>query len=290
MTYQSKPSVFDFLDASQFLRAHYEWRKKNESEFSLQKWSDELGLGSKITLRFILNRRRRISPKSSLVFRSNLKMNEAEAKCFELLIAYSQAKNTSQKDLFGTELLKIHRSRVPNTPVDAKIATQSIFGPAILTLLTFSDIEKTAENLARLINTEISIVENILEGFESQGIVTRNQNMYAFEANILKVSDSQDLKSFYEYWIERSKRALDLPKNSRKYRALQFAINQEEYEKVLEKLDEYAIGLLSKFSQVEFKNRRLYMYETCLFPISESQEKTKLFKDTSSELKTSDLG
>lgn len=266
-----KPSVFDFLDAAQFLQSYFDWRKNLKKSFSITEWSEELDFGSPVTLRFILKRMRRISARSAEVFKRNIFSAEVEGKCFEALVAYSQAKSAEERKAFGTQLIHLHRQQIQTSykTVDAPIAVRSVFGPLVLTLMTFKDFKKNANSLSGLLRVDVQAIQEILSNFENEKIITKDpEGNYEFPNEILKVPDSPDLRKFYEYWIQRSKEALNFPVESRKYRALNFALSDDEYRKVLEKLDEYAVGLLNQFNNSTFENRTLYMFESSLFPIS----------------------
>lgn len=270
MPNKTKPCVFDFLDAAQFLQSYFDWRKDLNKNFSIADWSDELNFGSCVTLRFILKRMRRISARSAEIFKKNLFHSQAEAQCFDTLVAYSQAKTSEERKAFGASLLSLHRQRINYETIDAKIASRNIFGPLVLTLMTFNDFKKTAKNLSYLLRVELGLIESILTEFEKEKVISKKPDgEYEFLGNILKIPDNPDLKKFYEYWIDQSKKALSLPAETRKYRALNFALTREEYQKVLEKLDEYAAGLLNQFNSPNLENRTLYMFESSLFPISE---------------------
>lgn len=265
-----KPSVFDYLDVCQFLQTHYEWRKEHNPDFSLAKWSEELGLGSKVTLRFILKGMRSISPRSALVFRSQLFTTDLERNCFDALISYSQAKTTSEKQSFGMTLLALHKQSMTYVAVDASVVEKSIYAPLVLALLTFQDLPKNSKTLAQLLNADENLISRVLEQLESEKLVNQSScGEYQVQGDLFKFPDNPSLRKFYEYWIDRSKQALDLPREVRKYRSLNFALTPGEYETALEKLNEYAAGLMSKFNHDSFSGRRLYMYETCLFPVSE---------------------
>lgn len=270
MQNKTKPDVFDFLDAAQFLQSYFEWRKYLKNGFSIAEWCEELNFGSRVTLRFILKKMRRISSRSGEILKKNLFHTLAEAQCFDALVAYSQAKTSEERKAFGAALLNIHKQRIKFETVDAEVAGQNIFGPLVLTLMTFKDFKKNAKTLSYLLQVDIDLIENILSEFEKAKIISKNQDgHFEFAASLLKIPDNPGLKKFYEYWIDRSKKALSLPVETRKYRALNFALTQEEYQKILEKLDEYAMGLLNQFNNPNLENRTLYMFESSLFPISQ---------------------
>jgi len=269
----NKPSIYDFLDVTQYLTSHFEWRKSVDSQFSIAKWAAELGFQSKVTLRFILKKQRSISSRMAAVLKANLKLSENEGLYFESLLAYTQAKTTTEKQALGVALMKLQRHQFHQTELPLDAVTRHVFSPIVLTLLTFNDFEKNKTNIAKLLMLEENQAEKILDDLEADGLITQNPDKtYQFTSATFRIPDSPSLKKFYEYWIDRSKAALELPMEVRRYRALKFALTEEEFKDVVEKMNEYSLLLLSKYQSSTLTGRKLYMYESAIFPISETLE------------------
>ncbi|MBO9665778.1 MAG: TIGR02147 family protein, partial [Bdellovibrio sp.] len=233
----------------------------------------ELGFDSPVTLRFILKKRRNISKTTVKVLISNLRLNDLEANYFENLVAYSQAKTSAEKQALGASLIKIQRQQFQQFMVPTKMMERNVFAPVILTLLTFDDFARTAKNISTLLGLEEATAEEILSSMAADGLITLlDDQTYHFAESTFKVAGGESLKDFYRYWIDRSKQALELPFEQRRYRALKFALTPEEFSEVIEKLNEYSLLLLSKYQSSALEGRRLYMYETAVFPVSKSLE------------------
>ncbi len=140
-----KPSIFDFLDLVQFLQTHFKWRKNVEAQFSYTAWSNELGIGSKTILRFVLQRKRRISLKTAQVLKSNLRLQLPEAEYFDYLLSYSQPRSEAERTASGAKLINLQRAQYKQVEFDATQTTLDVLGPIVLTLLTFKDFEPRSE-------------------------------------------------------------------------------------------------------------------------------------------------
>jgi len=271
-----KPIIYDYLDAAQFLNAYLDWLKSQRPGFSIAKWADELGFESKVTLRFILKKQRSISPRTIQVLRANLNLNNNEAEYFDSLVIYSQAKTVAERQALGAALMKLQRGQFQQKILPAATAGRHAFTPVILTLLTFSDIVKDVTHIARLLMIEESEAEKVLTDLLNDGLVSQNQDgTYDFKETTFRVTTSAGLRGYYEYWIDRSKRALDLPLEERRYRSLKFALSKEEFEEVVEKINDYSMLLLSKYQASSLEGKRLYMLESALFPISTFVDESK---------------
>jgi uncharacterized protein (TIGR02147 family) len=285
------PSIYDFLDVAQYLQAYYDGRKSQDKSFTYTAWALELNIGSKTILRFILKRRRNISKKTALVLCANLKLQKNEAEYFFNLVAYSQAKTGSERKLFGDALLKAQRVQYQQYPIEAPLAVKSVYGPILLTLLTFKDIPKTAQHLGLLLNVEAHVIQEVLTDLNQNGLVSSNAaGEYSYTYGNVKVPDSpgnENLLKFYEYWIDQAKHSLrHQPKETRKFRSLKFALSADEFQDIQERLNEFALTLLSRYHNDNMEERRLYMLNTALFPLTNYLESTL---DASTSTKNPDL-
>lgn len=267
----NKPSIFNYLDIVQFFNDHFKWRKSNEANFTYTLWSSELNIGSKTILRFILQRKRRISEKTRFAMKANLKLTEIEGEYFDYLIIYSQARTESERLAAGRQLINIQRAEYRQVEVLADKATNDVLGPVVLTLLTFSDLDATTENLSKIMNTDQGKLQVILDKFVQTNILKFESDRYTLDAEAIKIADSpnlESLKNFHEYWLEKCKEAFRLDFKTRRFRSLKFALTEQEFNVALEKINEFAVYILSKFHTCQINGRRLYMLENILFPIT----------------------
>jgi uncharacterized protein (TIGR02147 family) len=276
MTGMTRPLLFDYLDVSQYLADYLRWKKSLNSGFSIAKWAAEMGFDNQVTLRFILKKRRSISATTTKALKTYLCHSSEEEKYFEALVAYSQAKTSTEKHALGAILIQLQRKQFKQTFLPPESAGRHLYTPLILTLLTFEDFKKTTENIACLLGLDFESTQEALNNLEHDGLVIKHPNStYHFSEKTFRISGSSALKDFYRYWIDRAKSALDLPYEVRRYRALNFALTPEEFTEITEQLNDYSLVLLSKYQSSSLEGRRLYMYETAVFPTSQSLEVLK---------------
>lgn len=264
-----KPSIYDYLDVTQYLVDYLTWKKTQQPGFSIAQWASEIGGISKVTLRFLLRKQRAISVATAKRLEQYMNLSGDEAVYFANLIEYSQAKNFTEKQAVGAVLIKLQRKQFQQATVSNQAAGRHHFTPVVLTLLTFKDIVKNAATLSRLLNLDEETTLKILSDLEADGLITRTaEGTYYFSETTFRIPANPNLKGFYEYWIDRAKEALAMPYEVRRYRSLKFALTPEEFNEVVEKMNEYSIVLLSQYQSSQLEGRRLYMYETAVFPIS----------------------
>ncbi len=267
------PCIYNFLDVSQYLQAHFDWRKSQTPSFTYTKWAQELNIGSQTILRFILKRRRNITKKTAQVFCENLKLTDNDAQYFMHLVSYSQAKTANDRKIFGEALLKYQRSQYQQNTIPAWVGANNVYGPVILTLLTFTDTPKTIPGISHLLGITQDTTQEVLNELLQQGIVSQNNSgNFHYIHNTVKVPDSpgnDNLKRFYDYWMDKAKHSLwNDPVDTRKLRALKFALNEDEFKDIQQRLNEFAVSLLSRYHNDSIEGRRLYMLNSAIFPVT----------------------
>jgi uncharacterized protein (TIGR02147 family) len=294
MTDQSRPDIYDYLDLIQYLNDVFRFRKTQDSAFSYSTWVLELGLGSKTALRFILKRQRRISPRSAALILKQLGFEQHEGRYFEALLAYTQAKTEREKQAFGAALIKAQKARYEPIEINDDAVLKSALSPVVLTLLGFEDVAGDAKSLSLMMDVDVSVIQSCLSDLETSGFIQVDAlGKYSFNQAGFRVTDkpgSKSLRRYHEYWIERAKKSIDLPANVRKFRALKFALTEDEFSQALERINEFALSLLSSFNSRTIADRRLYMLETLFFPVTTSQVNTSRNVDAVSRIQNADAG
>lgn len=267
-----KPSIFDFLDTILYLQAYFEWRKKMDVSFSNSVWCNELNLGNKTTLRFLLQRKRRISKKVAMNFKKQLHLSQDEELYFDYLLLYSQPRIEAERTSAGTKLIEMQRSKFKSEEFPESIVEIDVMGPILLTLIMFEDFSATEENIIKFLNVDSTKVKSILNFYLESGHIKLNNGVYSISTDSLKVHDrpqSKSLKAFHRFWLTEAQKKLDLDFSLRRVRSLNFALNQAEFESFVNQINDFAISLLSKYNHANLDGRRLYMFQKFLFPITD---------------------
>lgn len=268
-----KPSIFDFLDVILYLQSYFEWRKSTDAFFSYSAWCNELNLGNKTTLRFLLQRKRRISSKVAKNLKTQLGLDREEELYFDYLLLYTQPRIEAERISAGTKLIEIQRSNFKAQEFPDSVAAVDAMGPILLTLIMFKDFLATTENIAQFLDLESTQVKTLLEFYLKSGYLDFKNGVYSISTNSFKINDrphSKSLKAFHRYWLTQAQKKLDLDFSLRRARSLNFALTQIEFETFIAQLNDFAISVLSKYNQPHLGGRRLYMFQSVLFPVVES--------------------
>lgn len=261
-----KPAIFDFLDAFQFLRAYYSFRKNSGSSFSYEIWAHELNLKSRSSLRMILYGQRKISPDFCVSFLRNAGLNEQEEEYFYTLVRYSQSATPSEKQMYGTKLVQILKSVMARSEINNHVdfVAKPLY-VRLLTMLGFNDIEATAENLAALLDEELPVIDEALDKLAEMELAaidtSTGKPLWKTTHNLFRVPDnigSVPLMRFHEQSLLESIQAFHKPKEERRYRSLLLPLSQQELTEFYELMNTFASEQLARFQANEYRGRKLY--------------------------------
>lgn len=266
-----KIQIFDHMDIGSFLRAIYVMRKAEDKKFSYASWAQDLGFGNKTILRLILLGKRQITSKSAARFKNNMTFDEIESDYFDVLIEYSQAKNRHNRSALGQKLIEIHRRSFKQTtvPIDIGILSDA-YGPVILTLLSSSEKALSLTQISECLHLRPEVeLQKIMDSLIRSKLISEENRLFRADRNNFKIGDhfgASNLKKYYEYWIQKSSEAIEMPPHLRRFRSLHIALSQDEFDEVVKKFNDFALNLLSRFETNTIEQRRLYLMNNVLFP------------------------
>lgn len=153
-------SVFDFLDAREFLKKAYDGEKKRNPDFSHRYISKIMNAGSSSFFRDILHGRARFTPERVSRFAALFRLSKRETEYFENLVLYSQAETPEEKE-----------RRLRKLTSGASLRSHSVLETfqmeylrkwhyaAVRELLAFHDFQGDYDRLAEMLDPPISAAE-----------------------------------------------------------------------------------------------------------------------------------
>lgn len=276
------PEVTDFLSVQQFLTELYNTRKLQEPSFSYHHWSKELGITSRSFLRQIVLGRRKITESLRQVLLEKIPMDEFQKQYFSHLVWKDQAKDTATRTVHETAMMNLLKIKFGRFEVKNQLDFLSSPEMASLqVLLSYKDIDKTAQNLAHILNVEPQQIEKWLIKLEeikmAEKHVTDGKITWQTPYQSFHVPDKPSDESIRYYHAESLKKAIQsisLPYEERKFRSLLCPMNEEQFRLISEKLNDFAMSLLKQFEGQEFGDKRIYQINLNLIPVTKPQKST----------------
>jgi len=285
-THSKAPAIWEFVEPIEFLKAQYRFRKDRESHFSFASWAEELGLKSRSFLRLVLIGKRSLTEDLSHLFIQNLKLNKSETTYFTHLVGLHRATQLQTKEFHSREITKLRKkfllknhSMVEVRPADLFEFLSSYQIPRLQVLLTLDEVEKTAENLARLLKMKESEVLQHLATLQNLGLAERSEGgRWIATQSKIGTPDALGniaLQSFHRKSLEESIQALALPKDTRRYQSLVMALTFEQFEELHQEFRQVLESFSQKFETPKPDSKKVYQINLNIIPVSESIDRSQ---------------
>jgi uncharacterized protein (TIGR02147 family) len=270
---QSHLNIKEFQSPVQFLTSYYAHRKSQDSDFSYETWSQEIGFHNRSYLRFVVLGHRPISEKMMALFLDYFKFSteNGDAEYFETLVHFSQSKTKKQKQFFGKRLLELATPTLEKLEVTEHFEFLSDrYLPVIQTICGFVDVQITPEAISALLDITVSDATAKINALEQLGLVKNGvPQKRAWRAG----ASYQALghREFYKESLQRASAAIDLPFNERRFRSLFVALSPDEFQGFLKDFEVFAQEQLVKNDKSELSGRRVYQLNFNFFPETKSK-------------------
>ena len=272
-----KPIIFEFLEASHYLREIYNYRKFKETNFSYDKWTQEIGLQSRSYLRSIVIGEKKLVNKLIPDFISALNLNDLETSYFLMLVHYSNADDKKIREIYGKQLLqswKKHIYEIQITDVEGFLADAII--PVLFTYLSFGDTGSQIDEIAKDLGCASERIDKALRylvwqklvdgDLDDQGNIKYKTIKEYFQ--IPTSNGSAAIKSFHLQGMDLAKEAMSLPAETRRYFSRFMALSEKDFLDFENYLNEYLDKLMSKYDSAISRNKRIYRINIQILPVS----------------------
>jgi len=275
--YQERPQIFEFINVQDFLISYYQYRKSKEHQFSYEIWAREAGIKSRSLLRMVVLGKRSLTSELAEILSYSFPFSSDELKYFFLLVEYGKAKNKEQRNFIWKKMLPLIQQRSQKI-IDEPDFLSSHWLPKIQLLLSFSDIEKTSENISKILGLQLEQTENFMKILVEMKLAEKVENknktsIWTTQIERFKIPEANQksqLKNFYIQAFQDAERAIAFKPETRKFRSLLVPLNVNEYAEVLTKLEEAFQEILLTYKSDEITGRRLYQMTTSLVPLTEA--------------------
>lgn len=277
MSVIQKPRLKNYLSIQHFLQDLYSYRKRNEPGFSYESWSQELDFNNRSFLRQVVIGRRSLTMETAQILKKRLNLEGSDNEYFDLLISYSRARTAKEKEAFGISMARLIKSdESQNEIADYAAFVSNPLHPRLQTLLSFSDIRKTPQNLAKILQRSESEIEQALHLLRNIGIAESDQDKnWKSLVRSFKVQEelgSQALLHYHRKALEEAIEAQTLPVQERRYRSLLLPLNPEELSEFMIELNEFAERMKRRFDVDSLKGRKLYQINLNSHSVSQRDE------------------
>jgi uncharacterized protein (TIGR02147 family) len=254
-------NVFNYFDYREYLGDCFENLKSNRRGYSYRAFSRDAGIPSHNFLPRILRRERNLTKEFIPALAAYLHLDDKEAKCFEALIAFNNAKKPSLKEKYLKRLFALR-----TVDENCKIKDEKLYFfdkwyyPVIRELVTISGFHDDYTLLARLCVPHISPAQakESVEFLLKNGFICREKDgsYHAVEAaiDIVPEVDSAISPQYHKATLLQCVHAIDaIKKEDRNFSSSTLLLSKELYEELKKEMH-------------QFKNRLACMAKDCKDP------------------------
>lgn len=265
------PKIENFTSAVEFLKSYYYYKKSLIPGFSFDAWSSEAGLKSRSYLKMIIDRKRNLTSEVVAKISHTLSLNEYEIDYFSLLAKADQASDENEKSLFLNRALEMKGAF--KKVVEVKRYSEflsSLVLPQLQVLLSFNDLNRTAEGLSAFLNLPLNTTKQYLKKLEELGLasVTLDNVWSAKEASFLVPQHlgQPALRKYHDQCLDEAKASQDLPVESRRFKSILLALSENEKNTFIEEINNFISKALAKYDSAEFNNKQLFKLNLNIYP------------------------
>jgi len=272
-----KPNLFEYLDVCHYLNDLYKFRKKTESGFSYQLWSQEMSIRSRSYLRALVIKEKPIHESILPQLIKGLSLKSEELVYFDLLFRYNTAQIKELKNAYGAQLVTCWKKNVEEVQVkDIAEFLADPINPVVFTYLSFDDSISDFDEMCKNIGCEALRLQNairclvwqkLVEGtVDSDGKISYKTVQPFFKVPSLAFSSV--LKEFHIKGLALAQEASRLSSEQRKYFSTFVAVNEEQFLSVQAMIEEFNQKIMQITHDNLIKGKKIYRLNVQIFPVS----------------------
>jgi uncharacterized protein (TIGR02147 family) len=274
---KAKPVLFDYISATSYLHDLMSFRKSENPGFTFECWAHELGFKSRSFMKMILNKERNITSKFIEVFAESMSFSTNEKAFFSLLVQYNQTESETEKLHYLDRLLELQgKQKDLSEIINYNEFLRSTFLPKLLVLLSFKDLNRTAEGLASFLNEDVQRLENSLAQLQEMQLAFRNEEGQWISSKksfkVPKSFGSEALERYHNLSLNEAIAAQRKPSEQRRFRSLLLPLSEGDYQNLLNDIEALISKTVAKYDSETLQEKSLYKLNLNLFPITEKFE------------------
>jgi uncharacterized protein (TIGR02147 family) len=267
--------IFEYSDYRLYLRDFYASQKAKSAAFSHRAFSRRAGLRSSNYLSLVMKGERDLSSEMAPRFAKACGLVKSEADFFCDLVAYCQAKTTSEKQRWHERLARFRKFREAHRLLGEQTAYHAHwYMPAVRELVTLPAFREDARWIAGALEPAISERQagEALATLCRLGLLVRGKNGRLEQAQALVTTGPGPLGHqifvYHQGMLDLAKRALDhLPREERDISSLTLCVAESAWPLLKQRIRELRQELLQLAEQTRTPERVLQL-NFQIFPLS----------------------
>lgn len=266
------PLVFDYLSSRDFLREYLDWAKGNQRGLTHRAVLEKLGVTSTGFLANVLAGKSNLNPAQSKALGDILGLQPAEARFFQTLVTFTQARGIEEK---GDALDSLRtQMRARNKKLDPR--QYSLFSkwiyPLVFELVALLPVSGNHKEISDLLDGSVKPddIRKALEVLESLALIRRNGHGRFEQAHVtVRTGDeiaSTDVVKYQQSILKKAMEALEkVDASERTISATTLPLSPASLERVKQEAQLFRDKLL-KISAEDRQADRVFLLSLNVFP------------------------
>ncbi len=267
--------VFDYTDFRKFLKDRVVDKKKSEKRFTYRYIAAQAGFKSAGFLTQLIQGKSKLSKTMIPKISGVLELRKREARYFELMVHYNQAKSHDKKKQFFRNMINFKKGRTRTLSPDEYEFYDRWYYSAIRAIFNFYTFEGDYKTLAKMVVPRITVLEakKAVSVLQKLGLLLKNEDgTFSLSSKHITTgfnTDSVVINNFVLNTIDISKDALyNFKRENRSFSALTLSVSKSGYEHIKKRVDEFREELI-ELIQNDTDIDRVCQVNFQLFPLTD---------------------
>ncbi len=266
----SFPNVYAYTNARNYL-ADIVDHERQVGKYSTRKFAKKAGLGSSNYVRMIINGSRKISLRMANKIAAGFELKSDEARYFETMVLFSQAKNDAERELHWSRMIKfkkmlsIHQLSVDQYKIYSNWRI-AVLHEALRT--EWKHLKRT--QIANKMKIPLNELDDYLRVLQNVGLVSGEEGDWKTHQPVLETENEATnlaVRGFHRTMLKKALETVDhLSKDDRKLRGLTLALSKEDFLSLVEKVNDFMSDINVEFGEKR-KADAVYQVNFQLFPL-----------------------
>ncbi len=271
-------NVFQYTNYREFLRDYYEERKERDG-YTYRDFAEDAGMNSSSWLLHLVKGVKNLSDESAKKIASALHLKKRETDYFLLMVSFTQARNSAEKDKYYTLMIALKKKLRLMLIGEAQYEYYTKwYYPVIRSLVSKIDFGDDYPSLAKHLIPAITPQEarKAISLLRRLGLIARNESGRWVQTDEI-ISTGNEVSSLcvvnYHKQVSRlASEAFDnIPREQRDISSLTLGINEEDFERIRDRIIEFRRELIEIARSSEHPDR-VYQLNFQLFPVGRGED------------------
>lgn len=276
------PQVKKHTHLLTFLSEYFSYRKKQDSSFTYELWSKELGFKSTAIMYLICKGKRSLTINSTNKIANYLKLSLNEKKHFLLLAHCHQAKSVEIKSALFDKILestefKEHHLQSQNY----KNFIMSTSMPLVRMVLAYDDIKGTENEVLDILDISREQLKKDLVELEKMNLISKiqlegsNETIWKSNSQALRFNEETGpdiMELFHIKTLAETTSVVTQRDAFKKLRSLILAINPDDHQILEDEVDQFIVKLKNKFAYKMLDGKQLIKFNCQAYQVSKTKK------------------